>query len=55
MEKIIFIIKNYEDETKIEKMQVKNYWDIGAYYKLEFEDGCGTIIKDRVIRIEEVR
>lgn len=53
MKKIVFIIKNYEDETKIERMEVKSYYDLGSWYELKFEDGFGSILKERVIRIEE--
>lgn len=53
MKKIVFIIKNYEDETKIEKMKVNKYYDLGYIYELEFENGFGSISKNRVIRIEE--
>ena len=55
MKKIIFVIKNYEDETKVERMQVEKYYDMGKWYELTFKDGFGSILKQRVIRIEEVR
>lgn len=55
MKKIIFVIKNYEDEKKVEKMQVEKYYDMGKWYQLIFEDGFGSILKERVIRIEGVR
>lgn len=53
MEKITFIIKNYEDETIIERMEVEKYYDLGNYYELHFTDGFGSILKERVIRIKE--
>ena len=49
----VFVIKNYEDETKIERMEVEKYYDCGRYYELIFKDGFGSILKERVIRIEE--
>lgn len=49
--KIIFIIKNYEDETKREKMEVIKYYDCGQYYELIFKNGFGSISKERVIEI----
>lgn len=49
--KNVFVIKNYEDETKKERMEVKKYYDCGAYYQLIFEDGSGSILKERVIKI----
>lgn len=53
MKKTIFIIKNYDDEKIIEEMEVKKYYDCGFYYDLEFNNGFGSILKERVIRIEE--
>ena len=53
MKQITFIIKNYEDETIIEKMKVEKYYDCGYYYELIFKDGRGSILKERVIRIKE--
>lgn len=49
--KIVFIIKNYENDSIIERMEVKSYYDCGKYYELEFENGFGSILKERVIEI----
>ena len=51
--KKIFIIKSLEDENIVQEMEVVKYYDLGSYYELEFEDGYGSIPKERVVRIEE--
>lgn len=53
MKKIIFVIKDYEDETIVKDMEVKKYYDLGRYYEVIFDDGYGCMPKERVIRIEE--
>ena len=52
MNKIVFVIKNYEDENIVERMEVEKYYDCGKWYDLRFKDGFGSILKERVIRIE---
>lgn len=54
MKKIIVTIKNREDETKVDKMEVLKYYDCGFYYEFIFADGTGCLPKERVIRIEEI-
>lgn len=53
MKGIIFIIRDYENKTKVKEMKVKKYYDCGFYYDLIFEDGLGSISKEKVIRIEK--
>lgn len=50
---IKMIIKDFENEEEIKEMKVVKYYDCGHYYELEFEDGWGSIPKERVIRIED--
>ena len=51
--KAIFIVKDYEDNSKTDKFEVENYYNCGAYYDLTFKNGKGSINKDRVIKILE--
>lgn len=53
MKKITFIIKNYENPETVQEMEVKKYYDCGRYYEVIFENGFGSILKERVIRIEK--
>ncbi len=54
MKKIIFIVKDFEDETKITRFQVESYVEQSTYYELVFnKNSWGSIPKARVIRIEE--
>lgn len=50
---ITFIVKDFEDTTKITSFQVKSYTEHSTYYELVFdENSWGSIPKERVIRIE---
>lgn len=50
---IKMIIRSYENPEEILEMEVTKYYDCGTYYELEFTDGWGSILKERVIRIEK--
>ena len=54
MEKYLFTIKNYENNKLIEEMMVLNYQDCGVTYWLEFDNGFGSISKERVLKIEKI-
>lgn len=54
MKKIIFIVKDFEDEEKITSFEVESYEERPTSYNLVFDKySWGSIPKERVIRIEE--
>lgn len=56
MKKIIFIVKDFEDESRIESFEVESYVEQSDYYELVFDkNSWGSIPKTRVIRIEEYK
>lgn len=52
--KIIFIVKDFEDESKITSFEVEGYEEHSEWYDLTFnKNSWGSIPKSRVIRIEK--
>ncbi len=56
MKKIIFIVKDFEDESRFERFEGESYVEQSNYYELVFDkNSWGSIPKSRVIRIEEYK
>ncbi len=54
MKKIIFIVKDFENETEITTFEVKKYFEQSICYELIFNDNSyGCIPKERVLKIEK--